>query len=473
MMKRMLMMAVVVALTMTVGSTTALAAKKKAKKAKVEQQETWPNGEPMDTWFTAEGKVDVETLGKRYVLTDFGVRQGTEEVQTKQIQAVIDRAAREGGGVVVVPKGTFFSGSLFFKPGTHLLVEEGGVLKGSERIRDFEIRETRIEGQTCKYFTALVNADGVDGFTIAGKGTIDGNGTKIGHEYWLREYEGVASSTSSVVTAAFNYPDAVSGNKEVTNTFLWDYYYNASTGHNRKDANADTYQTYYSESRTLTDYPRLAHGTPYIIGFPGKTYYEFDLSGEWTAKNTATPAPEQLSKQAISFVSEPGITIAVSDNELNAVSEDNYSFVPNYMSKKVEGYLMNATGSSFDKTPDGGLATVPFRPYFVAAPAQNGAPRRAAAESIVFDRTDSSFAIGDDPSDELAGELTFSTKPRKLITTSSLRQPADVRIYNVSGVAISTFTIQPGETIETDITVSGVYIIRAANGRYMKKLALK
>jgi polygalacturonase len=186
MMKRMLMMAVAVALTMTVGSTTALAAKKKAKKAKVEQQETWPNGEPMDTWFTAEGKVDVETLGKRYVLTDFGVRQGTEEVQTKQIQAVIDRAAREGGGVVVVPKGTFFSGSLFFKPGTHLLVEEGGVLKGSERIRDFEIRETRIEGQTCKYFTALVNADGVDGFTIACKGTIDGNGTNYWEEFWIR-----------------------------------------------------------------------------------------------------------------------------------------------------------------------------------------------------------------------------------------------------------------------------------------------
>ena len=310
----------------------------------------------------------------------------------------------------------------------------------------------------------------------SGSRSIEGSEAKIGHEYWLREYLGEKAGTTTtdgIFTAAFNYPDAVSGNKEVTNTFLWDYYYNASTGHNRKDANADTYQTYYSESRTLTDYPLLATAKPYIIGFPGKTYYEFDLSGEWTAKNTATPAPEQLSKQAISFVSEPGITIAVSDNELNAVSEDNYSFVPNYMSKKVDGYLMNATGSSFDKTPDGGLATVPFRPYFVAAPAQNGAPRRAAAESIVFDRTDSSFAIGDDPSDELAGELTFSTKPRKLITTSSLRQPADVRIYNVSGVAISTFTIQPGETIETDITVSGVYIIRAANGRYMKKLALK
>jgi hypothetical protein len=142
---------------------------------------------------------------------------------------------------------------------------------------------------------------------------------------------------------------------------------------------------------------------------------------------------------------------------------------------------MNAEGSSFERaksttepaTPVE-VATVPFRPYFVvAAAAPSPAPRRSEVKSIIFDSSDSSFAIGDDPSDELAGELTFSTKPRKLITTSSLRQPADVRIYNVSGVAISAFTIQPGETVETDITVAGVYIIRAANGRYLKKLVLK
>lgn len=147
---------------------------------------TWPNGEVMDEWFMAPGKVDVETLGKKYDVTKYGVRQGTTDIQTRELQAVIDRAAEEGGGVVVIPKGTFYSGSLFFRQGTHLCVEEGGVLKGSDRIRDFEIRETRIEGQTCKYFTALVNADGVDGFTICGKGTIDGQGEPYWQEFWIR-----------------------------------------------------------------------------------------------------------------------------------------------------------------------------------------------------------------------------------------------------------------------------------------------
>ena len=249
---------------------------------------------------------------------------------------------------------------------------------------------------------------------------------------------------------------------------MWDYYYSKNE---QKDANTDTYQTYYETGRNLEQYPLLATAKPYIIGFPGKTYYEFDLSGEWTAKNTATTAPAQLSKQSISFVSVPNITIRVSDDELHAVTADNYSFMPNYMSKKEEGFLMNATGSSFDVTPAGGSATVPFRPYFVYT--GSNAPSYDVTRSIHFDSSESSFTIDEDPSDELAGELRFSVKPRKLVTSSTLRKPADVQIYSTSGVVISSFTIQPGETVETDINTSGVYIVRAANGRYTKKLTLK
>ena len=115
-----------------------------------------------------KGRVDVNALGRQYVLTDYGVLAGSTEVQTRQIQAVIDRCAQEGGGVVVVPTGTFKTGALFFKQGTHLHLSEGAVLLGSDRIIDFPILTTRIEGETCKYFAALVNADGLNGFTITG-----------------------------------------------------------------------------------------------------------------------------------------------------------------------------------------------------------------------------------------------------------------------------------------------------------------
>lgn len=162
--------------------TLTASAKPKGRKA----VETWPDGTVMDAWFMEKGRVDVNALGRQYVLTDYGVLAGSTDVQTRQIQAVIDRCAQEGGGVVVVPTGTFKTGALFFKQGTHLHLSEGAVLLGSERIIDFPILTTRIEGETCKYFAALVNADGVNGFTITGKGTIDGNGLKYWQEFWIR-----------------------------------------------------------------------------------------------------------------------------------------------------------------------------------------------------------------------------------------------------------------------------------------------
>ena len=338
------------------------------------------------------------------------------------------------------------------------------------------------EGISLPFTAELVSTQDKGEIThfYSGSRTIEGSDAKIGHEYWLREYKGQKENTNpqtdGFFTAAFNYPDAAGSDKQVDNTFLWDYYYSAN---DQADANTDTYQTYYKTSRELEQYPLLATAKPYIIGFPGKTYYEFDLSGEWTAKNTATPAPEQLSKQAISFVSEPGKTIAVSDDELNAVSEDGYTFKPNYLSKEVKGYFMNTEGNSFDKAmsttepaTEVAVATVPFRPYFVAAAASGS---RQAASQILFDSADSFFAIGDnDPSkEEITGELVFFTKHHQIGVTSSLREAADVQIYNMNGHILSSFTVLPGETVEKDVPITAVYIVRAANGRYTKKIAVK
>lgn len=171
-------------LLLTMAMTLCLAAM--AGKKKAVAPELWPDGTPIPAWFSDTTRVDVTKLGKRYVVTDYGVRNYSEQVQTEQLQAVIDRAASEGGGVVVIPRGFVVSGSLFFKPGTHLFIEENGELRGSDRIRDFRLVKTRMEGQTLDYFAALVNADGCDGFTITGPGTINGNGQAYWEEFWIR-----------------------------------------------------------------------------------------------------------------------------------------------------------------------------------------------------------------------------------------------------------------------------------------------
>ncbi len=146
----------------------------------------FPDGSKVPDWFNDTCDIDINALGTKYVITDYGVNRDSTMIQTEKIQSVIDLAAENGGGVVVIPEGTFLSGSLFFKPGTHLHLLKGAKLKGSDAITNYKIIKTRLEGQTIDYFAALVNADGCDGFTVTGEGTIDGNGHRFYDEFWLR-----------------------------------------------------------------------------------------------------------------------------------------------------------------------------------------------------------------------------------------------------------------------------------------------
>lgn len=147
--------------------------------------DVWPDGTEISSWFRDTTAVNINSLGKQYRITNYGILNDGK-VYTKEFQALIDKIASEGGGVMVVPEGTYKTGALFFKQGVHLHIYAGGTLQGSEDPSDFPLVMTRIEGETCKYYSALVNADGLDGFTISGKGTIDGNGLTYWKHFWER-----------------------------------------------------------------------------------------------------------------------------------------------------------------------------------------------------------------------------------------------------------------------------------------------
>lgn len=150
------------------------------------KKEFFPDNTPIDAWFYETKVPSLAELGKPYVLTDYGIADDGK-IYTKEIQALIDTAHTQGGGVIVVPSGTFMTGALFFKQGVNLYICEGGTLKGSDDIGDYELLMTRIEGESCLYYSALINADGVDGFTMCGPGTIDGNGLRSWKAFWLRK----------------------------------------------------------------------------------------------------------------------------------------------------------------------------------------------------------------------------------------------------------------------------------------------
>ena len=119
---------------------------------------------------------DAAPTAKRCLITDSGAVADGQTLNTKAIQSAIDRCATNGGGVVVVPRGTFLTGAIFLKQGVDLAIEKDGLLKGTTNRDDYPQVKTRWEGEEREWISALVNAFNMTGFKLTGEGMIDGSG---------------------------------------------------------------------------------------------------------------------------------------------------------------------------------------------------------------------------------------------------------------------------------------------------------
>ena len=308
----------------------------------------------------------------------------------------------------------------------------------------------------------------------------NGTSTKIGHEYWLRQFDAIAKEDGEgkKAMATFNYPAAGDGtsviaDKNVTNTFLWDYYYQNEDIHDQKDLNKDIYlqyRQYYKNARTYANYAFLTAATPYLLGLPGKTYYEFDLSGKFTAANTAAAIPS-LAKQTVTFASATGATIGVSDSEMAGVTRNLskgkdyvFTFKPNYLTEDLttEHYTLAADGSQYDHVTaaggsavSGGATVLPFRPYFEAS--ASAGVKEMMPGTILFTRAGSELEEG--PESALDGTIEIYARGRTIITRSHMKEPTTVRIVNIGGITVTNYVLQPGQTIETPVQAHGAYIV--------------
>ena len=100
--------------------------------------------------------------GKDTLITDYGAVGDGSALCTQAIQKAIDECSESGGGKVIVPQGTFLSGTIFLRSHTELHLERGSRILGSVRIpEDYPV-------------LALINADGIEDCAISGPGAIDG-----------------------------------------------------------------------------------------------------------------------------------------------------------------------------------------------------------------------------------------------------------------------------------------------------------
>ena len=114
-----------------------------------------------------------------YNVMAFGAKGDGKTLDTAAIQAALDACAKTGG-TVMVPKGTYLTGTLVMGSETTLFLEKDAVLLGSPNLSDYAADDVYPgshgsvkEGWSAKHLIVAFNARNV---TLAGFGTISGNG---------------------------------------------------------------------------------------------------------------------------------------------------------------------------------------------------------------------------------------------------------------------------------------------------------
>lgn len=103
------------------------------------------------------------------------------------INAAIAKASQKGGGKVVIPAGTYWTGAITLQSDVNLVLEKGAVLKFAFEPQLYPVVYTRYEGLDLYNYSPCIYANGTKNIGITGEGTIDGNGNKDTFWMWTGE----------------------------------------------------------------------------------------------------------------------------------------------------------------------------------------------------------------------------------------------------------------------------------------------
>ena len=115
---------------------------------------------------------------KEFDITKFGaVADGTTDC-TAAFKDAIVACNKAGGGIVLVPKGTFLTGAIHLLSNVNLHVTKDAVIKFSPDTKKYlPLVLTRFEGVECMNYSPFIYAYEQENIAITGEGVIDGQGS--------------------------------------------------------------------------------------------------------------------------------------------------------------------------------------------------------------------------------------------------------------------------------------------------------
>lgn len=114
-----------------------------------------------------------------FSIQTFGAVPGQDSILCHDaINLAIVTCSQEGGGTVVIPAGTYYTGPITMKSNVNLHFNKGAILKFStDQNLYFPAVLTRWEGLDCYNAHPLIYANGETNIAITGEGVIDGQGS--------------------------------------------------------------------------------------------------------------------------------------------------------------------------------------------------------------------------------------------------------------------------------------------------------
>ena len=133
-----------------------------------------------------------------YNIINFGAIADGKTICTLSFEKAIKTCTESGGGIVVVPKGKFLTGSIHLENNVNLHLEEGAEILFTTNPNDYPLVHTSFEGLELMNYSPLIYAYKKNNIAITGKGILNGQAnetnwwpwkgsTSEGHFYGFKE----------------------------------------------------------------------------------------------------------------------------------------------------------------------------------------------------------------------------------------------------------------------------------------------
>jgi polygalacturonase len=152
-----------------------------------------------------------------YNIFDYGAKGDGKTMNTKAINKAIEKCNSKGGGTVLIPSGTFVTGTIVLLSNVNLHLEPGAILTGSSDTSDYLKMKTTLFNEGYNRFGMICAVDAIN-ISITGSGEINGNGThfmngqdkpQMGNDYdrkFIRQGEEFMKLGSGFEDGPLTYP---------------------------------------------------------------------------------------------------------------------------------------------------------------------------------------------------------------------------------------------------------------------------